>query len=248
MPGTYDFATSAQLTGTVTLDAGGISGAVFVIRAGSTLTTASNSVVNLINGAQSCNVYWQVGSSATLGTTTSFAGTILANTSITANTGDVVDGRLLAANGAVTLDTDLITRPSCASPAPTTTALTASPTSVATGATTTLTATVTGTSPTGTVEFFDGATSLGTAPVTGGTATLTVSTLPAGDHSVTAVYSGDGANATSTSAPVTVTVGGPELAATGVDPGAIGLGGLAGVLLLAAGAVALGIGRRRTTR
>src|ERR1700722_6785147 len=70
--GAYSFSSSAQLTGTVTLDAAGDPNAQFVFEIGSTLTTASNSVVNLINGASPCNVYWQIGSSATLGTDTSF--------------------------------------------------------------------------------------------------------------------------------------------------------------------------------
>ena len=83
---------------------------MFVFQAGSALTTASGSSVNLINGAQACNVFWQVGSSATLGTGSSFRGTILALTSITVTTGVTIDGRVLARNGAVTLDTDTITR------------------------------------------------------------------------------------------------------------------------------------------
>ena len=119
--GVYCFSSSAQLTGTVTLDAQGDPGAVFIFKIGSTLTTASGSNVNLINGAQSCNVFWQVGSSATLGTTTTFRGNILALTSITATTGATVDGRLLARNGAATLDSNTVTRARCATasgPAP----------------------------------------------------------------------------------------------------------------------------------
>lgn len=115
--GVYCFASSAQLTGTLTLDAQGNPDAVFIFKIGSTLTTASNSSVVLINGAQACNVYFQVGSSATLGTNTTFVGTIIALTSITAITGTTVDGRLLALNGAVTLDTNRITKKACA-PAP----------------------------------------------------------------------------------------------------------------------------------
>jgi hypothetical protein len=111
--GVYCFDTSAQLTGTLTLDAQGDPNAVFVFQIGSTLTTASGSRVNLINGAQACRVFWQVGSSATLGTTTDFVGNVLADTSITANTGATVQGRLLAQNGAVTLDTNTITRATC---------------------------------------------------------------------------------------------------------------------------------------
>ena len=117
--GTYFFATSAQLTGTVTFDAQGDPNAVFIVQIGSTLTTASASSVSLINGADACNVFWQVGSSATLGTTTAFQGTILALTSITLNTGaSIEDGRALARNGAVTLDTNVITQSVCA-PTPT---------------------------------------------------------------------------------------------------------------------------------
>ena len=112
--GVYCFSSSAQLTGTLTLDAQGDPDAVFIFQIGSTLTTASNSSVNLINAAQACNVFWQVGSSATLGTTTSFQGNILALTTITANTGATVDGRLLARNGAVNLDSNTITRARCA--------------------------------------------------------------------------------------------------------------------------------------
>lgn len=103
-PGVYCSASSMGLTGTVTLDAQGDANAVFVFRTGSTLTTGSNAKVNMINSGQSCNVYWQVGSSATLGTGTSFAGNILALASITLTTGAGTNGRLLARTGAVTLD------------------------------------------------------------------------------------------------------------------------------------------------
>jgi hypothetical protein len=101
------------LTGTLTLDAQGDANAVFIFQAASTLITAPASTVRLINGAQACKVFWQVGSSATLDTTTTFVGNILALTSITANTGATVNGRLLARNGAVTLDTNTITRANC---------------------------------------------------------------------------------------------------------------------------------------
>ncbi len=103
------------LTGTLTLDAQGDPNAVFIFQAGSTLITASGSRVTLINGANACNVYWQVGSSATLGTTTTFVGTVLAQASITAQTGASVQGRLLAGTAAVTLDSNTITTPNCAS-------------------------------------------------------------------------------------------------------------------------------------
>ncbi len=108
-PGVYCFSTSAQLTGTLTLDAQGNSSAVFIFKIGSTLTTASASAVLLINGASSCGVFWQIGSSATLGTGTALGGSIVALTSITLNTGASVTGRILARNGAVTLDDNHVT-------------------------------------------------------------------------------------------------------------------------------------------
>jgi type VI secretion system secreted protein VgrG len=107
--GVYNYDSSAFLTGTLTLDAQGNSNARFVFQIGSTLITSSNSTVNVINFGDSCNVYWQVGSSATLGTGTSFAGHILALTSITLTTGaTIIEGSALARNGAVTLDTNTI--------------------------------------------------------------------------------------------------------------------------------------------
>jgi hypothetical protein len=115
-PGVYCFSSSAQLTGTLTLDAGGDPDALFVFQIGSTLTTASSSSVLVINGAQPCNVYWQIGSSATLGTTTSFVGNILALTSISLTTGAQVIGRALARNGAVTMDTNHLEVGPCTTP------------------------------------------------------------------------------------------------------------------------------------
>ncbi len=112
--GVYKSATSVGLTGALTLDAQGDPNAVFVFQAGSTLITASSSRVNMVNGGNPCNVYWQVGSSATLGTTTSFVGNILALTSISVNNGVTLQGRALARNGAVTLINDTITTGGCA--------------------------------------------------------------------------------------------------------------------------------------
>ncbi|MDP2289321.1 MAG: ice-binding family protein [Actinomycetota bacterium] len=111
--GVYSSATSLGLTGTLTLNAAGDPNAAFIFQAGSTLTTAAGSRVALINGAQACNVFWQIGSSATLGTTTDFKGNILALTDITLNTGAEVEGRVLARNGAVTLDTNRVISPTC---------------------------------------------------------------------------------------------------------------------------------------
>jgi hypothetical protein len=112
-PGVYTAGGPLGLTGTVTLDAQGDPSAVFVIQAPSTLTTGSSSRVSLVNGAQACNVFWQVSSSASLGTNSGFAGTILALTSISVGTGATVDGRALARNGAVTLDDDAFVASTC---------------------------------------------------------------------------------------------------------------------------------------
>lgn len=108
-PGVYNSASSLGLTGTLTLDAQGDPSAVFIFQMGSTLITAAASQVVLTGGAQAANVFWQVGSSATLGTNSVLAGSILALTSITATTGAAINGRALAINGAVTLDTNTIT-------------------------------------------------------------------------------------------------------------------------------------------
>ena len=117
-PGVYHFNSSAQLTGTLTLNGEGRSGSLFIFQIGSTLTTASRARVALIGRANSCNVFWQVTSSATLGTATSFQGNLIALTSITMTTGATIGvggglngGRALARNGALTLDSNIIRPP-----------------------------------------------------------------------------------------------------------------------------------------
>jgi hypothetical protein len=120
-PGIYKSTSSLGLTGTVTLNGQNNANAIFIFQAGSTLITASSSRVQLINGAQACNVFWQVGSSATLGTATTFVGSILALTSASLNTAASVDGRVLARNGAVTLNDNTITAATCAAGRTTTT-------------------------------------------------------------------------------------------------------------------------------
>ncbi len=111
--GVYKSTSSLALSGDVTLDAQGDPAAVFIFQISSTLTTGSGSHVVLANGAKACNVFWQVGSSATLGTNSVFKGNILALTSITITTGVNLQGRALARNGAVTLDSDVITGCTC---------------------------------------------------------------------------------------------------------------------------------------
>ncbi len=119
--GVYCFSTSAQLTGALVLNAAGNPNAVFIFKISSTLTTASASSVMATNNLNPCNVFWQVGSSATLGSGTSFSGNILALTSINLITNASISGRALARNGAVTLDTNNISTLGCATPpAPTT--------------------------------------------------------------------------------------------------------------------------------
>ena len=120
LPGVYT-GDALQLSGTLTLDAQGDAGAVFIFQAASSLTTASGSTVSLINGAGACNVFWQVTSSATLGTGSTMVGTVMALTSIWAGTNAHIQGRLLARNGEVTLDSNTFSRASCAEVVDTTT-------------------------------------------------------------------------------------------------------------------------------
>ena len=112
-PGVHASGATLAITGTLTLDAGGDPSAVFVLRAGSTLNSAAASQVVLQGGAQACNVYWQVGTSATLAGGSSFAGTILATGSLTLGAGMTIAGRALARDGDVTMDSTSITVPSC---------------------------------------------------------------------------------------------------------------------------------------
>jgi hypothetical protein len=154
------------LTGSLVLDGNNDSNSVFIFKTDTTLTTASDSIVTLINGAQECNVFWQIGTSATLGTGTEFVGNILAKTSITATTGVIVHGRALARDAAVTLDTNTFTTPTCALDVPTTTS---DPTTSVPAVTTTLPATTT------------------TAPITTTTNTAATTTVPAPTTTVPAV-------------------------------------------------------------
>jgi Ice-binding-like len=106
-PGVYCQATAPMLTGTLTLNGAGI----YIFQIGSTLVTAPGAQVSLINGAQACDVFWRVGSSATIGASTAFVGNIMALISIAMQTGATLNGRALARTGAVTLDTNRIIQP-----------------------------------------------------------------------------------------------------------------------------------------
>ncbi|MCU1395040.1 MAG: hypothetical protein JWM34_3468 [Ilumatobacteraceae bacterium] len=127
IPGVYAATAKAPLglSGQLVLDGQGNPNAVFIFQTDTTLITSSGSSIELINGASECNVFWQVGSSATLGSGSVFVGNILALTSVTVDSAVVVHGRALAQTGAVTLDDDTFTQPSCvpstATSAPTTT-------------------------------------------------------------------------------------------------------------------------------
>jgi len=116
-PGVYDSESGTfGITGTLTLNGEGNPDAVFIFKAATTLISASASQVLLINGAQPCHLFWRVGSSATLGTDSGFAGNILALESIQLGSGVTVLGRLLARNASVTLINDTVTRADCAVP------------------------------------------------------------------------------------------------------------------------------------
>jgi hypothetical protein len=196
-PGVYESpAGTFGITGTLTLDAQGDPNAVFIFKAASTLITASASSVNLVNGARSSNVFWKVGSSATLGTYSILRGNVMALASITVTTGVTLDGRALARTGAVTLDTDTINRPTgVLQPIDTTTALTTSANPVPARQPVTFTATVTantGTAvPTGLVAFVDRSTLIGVVTLdSAGHAALTTAALAVDLHLIMAVYIG----------------------------------------------------------
>ena len=175
--GVYRSTSSLSLTGTLTLNGGGNADAVFILQAGSTFVGASGSHVVLENGAQACHVFWQVGSSATLGTTSQFSGSLMALTSITLDTGARVSGRMLAQNGAVTLDDNVISVPACTSAV----AVTTSTSPVSPGSTTSTSRPATSTTSTSTTTpSLAGVTTTSVAPrvVPTTTSTLTTTTAP----------------------------------------------------------------------
>ena len=235
------------LTGTLSLDAEGDPTAVFIFQAASTVITASGSRVLLLNGATACNVFWQVGSSATLGTTSAFVGTVLALTSVTANTAASVTGRLLARNAAVTLDSNTVSRPTCAASTPvstptatatatsattpTPTAPTTAPTATTTPATATTTAPTATTTPSGSTQAGSG--SGGGSGNGGGSG-------GGGDNPRTVGGGGGPAEGAGDTPPSTTSSTPPQLPPTGADLTVTGIGGvlavaLGGIAVLASG-------------
>jgi hypothetical protein len=225
-PGVYGGPTLA-LTGTVTLDAQNDPDAVFVFKAGSTLITGSSSVVALTGGATACNVFWQIGSSATLGTNSVFVGSVMALASVTANTGATIAGRLLARTGAVTLDDNTITRPSC-------TSSTGSPTSGSNA---------TGTNTAGTNTT--GANTTGTNSTGRNTTGLTGSVPVVLDRSVPATRRGTTSSSrtiTTTTPALTTTTGGTTTPGTPSTTTTTALTGSNLIPMVAAGLLALALG------
>jgi hypothetical protein len=227
--GVYSASSSMSLTGTLTLV--GNANSVFIFQAVSTLITGSGSRVVLSGGVQACNIYWQVGSSATIGTTTSFVGNILALASISLKTGATLEGRALAQNGAVTLDDNTITSPTCNVSSPTTTTTAAATTTTKPPATTTTGAGTTtstgGATPTTTPSGATPTTTPGaTAPKSSPTNTTTTVAGTAGN--TTSTIAGIGGTTTTTAPPLLgapITGGGP-LRPTGSPWPIVGLLGM----------------------
>ncbi len=147
LPGVYASPAAVELTGKVTLNAQGNPDAVFIFKIGSALVTHSSSSVELINGAEACNVFWVVNSSATLDTDTTFAGTIMALQSISAKTRATVQGRALARNGSVTLDTNVFTPGVCTAEVPSSSAPASSTPASSTPASASVSSSVSSTAP-----------------------------------------------------------------------------------------------------
>ena len=233
VPGVYCFASSASNTGLLMLDAQGDASAVWVFKVASTLITASGSTVTIINGGQACNVFWQVGSSATLGTTTTFVGNVLALASITLQTNASLSGRALAQTGTVSIDTSNVTVCALAGAPAATTLSTQTLASVQLGGPIHDTASLSGgINPTGTITFRlygpNDATCTAasifssTVPVAGNGSYVSGSFTPllGGAYRWIAAYSGDANNAAATTLcndaneTVTISAGAAQIATT----------------------------------
>jgi hypothetical protein len=251
VPGIYSSA-SFSVAGTLTLDAEGDTDAEFIFQAGSTVTAASNSRITLINGADPCRVVWQVGSSATFNTGSEFVGNVLVRASITAQTGATFRGRLLALDGAVTLDTNTITKADCPAADPPATAAPAVPASTPAAAVATTTGTGSGPA-SGAEGSAPGVPATGAAPAPS-TMTVDSSRSPAADLVSPTTLAGSLTSTTDVSprwalsTPREISIprsAPPFLSAIGSPMKALMVTALA---LLAAGAVGLGVlvaGRRR---
>lgn len=196
-PGLYKSTSSLGITGVLTLDGQGDANSVFIFQVASALTTASGSQVILIGGARASNIFWQVGSSATLGTNSIFHGTILAQASVSLTTGAALNGRALARTGAVTLDGNTVVNPGPPATGGTSTALTVTcPSSaaqvgvgynsivVATGGTPPYTLSVTGSLPSGLSLSASTGAITGT-PTAGGASSFTVNAVDSASGSAT---------------------------------------------------------------
>ena len=235
-----------SLSGPLTLDGAGDPTSVFIFQTDSTLITASNSTITLINGAQACNVFWQVGSSATLGTNSDFTGNILALSSITVSAGVTVHGRALARNAAVTLDTDTFLQPTCdLTPPSTTTSLPGSTTTLP-GSTTTLPGSTTTTSLPGsttTTTSLPGSTTT-TTSLPGSTTTLpgSTTTLPGSTTTLPGSTTTTSLPGSTTTVPATTrTVGVPTGSVPPPTP-SLPVTGAPNQMMLAVAVVAMGLG------
>jgi hypothetical protein len=246
--GVYSSSGPLSLSGTLTLDGQGDPSSVFIFQAASTLITASASHVSLINDAQPCNVFWQVGSSATLGTASSFVGTVMALTSISVTTSATVTGRALARNGQVSLDDNTFTAPACAGTPPTTTTSTTASTTTTTASTSTTTTQPTTTTtkpgpgpiavPTTSTTVKTGSPSTTAVPGTGtaGSTPGAGSTVGSGTATATGLSSVPSGPGSGSAVPSPSSAGGSALAFTGVGSTMTALMRLA-VALLALGIV-----------
>jgi len=228
--GVYDSASGTfGMTGTLVLDGQNNPNSVFIFQTASTLITAGTGNVSLIRGAQSCNVFWKVGSAATLGAGSTFRGTILAHDNISLGNGVTVDGRLLGGEqatgaGAVTLIHDTITKPTCATPAPSTPAFTAdTPPAATVGTPYSYSFTASG-SPAPTFTVASGSLPVG---LTLDSATGVLSGTPSAGGTYTFSITASNAAGSVTSGPIAITVG--SGLATGPTTTTPALGGGAGV-------------------